>query len=47
VRGEVYLAAHRVKHAHARTIFINTKLQQELSEYIANRYAAIVAVIFE
>lgn len=37
VRGEVYLAAHRVKHAHARTIFINTKLQQELADYIATR----------
>lgn len=37
VRGEVYLASHRVKHAHARTIYISTKLQQELTDYIATR----------
>jgi len=37
VRGEVFLAAHRVKHAHARTIYINTRLQAELAEYIATR----------
>lgn len=37
VRSEVYLAAHRVKHAHARTIYISSKLQQELSNYIATR----------
>ncbi len=30
VRGEVFLAAHRVKHQHARTIYINSRLQQEL-----------------
>ena len=29
VRGEVFLAAHRVKHQHARTIYINSRLQQE------------------
>ena len=33
VRSEVFLAAHRVKHQHARTIFINSRLQQELAEY--------------
>lgn len=37
VRGEVYLASHRVKHAHARTIYISTKLQQELTDYISTR----------
>ncbi len=37
VRSEVYLASHRVKHAHARTIFINSKLQQEIANYIATR----------
>lgn len=35
VRTEVYLAADRVKHGHARTIYINTRLQQELAEYLA------------
>ena len=37
VRSEIYLAAHRVKHGHARTIFLNARLQQELASYIATR----------
>jgi integrase/recombinase XerD len=37
VRSEVYLAAERVKHGHARTIYINTRLQQLLTDYIATR----------
>ena len=37
VRSEVFLAAHRVKHGHARTIYINSRLQQELTDYIATR----------
>jgi integrase/recombinase XerD len=37
VRAEVYLAAHRVKHNHARTVYLNTRLQQELATYIAER----------
>jgi integrase/recombinase XerD len=37
VRAEVYLAAHRVKHAHARTIYLNSRLQQELADYIGTR----------
>lgn len=37
VRSEVHLAAHRVKHGHARTIFINSRLQQELADYISTR----------
>jgi integrase/recombinase XerD len=37
VRGEVYLAANRVKHGHARTVYINTRLQAELRQYISNR----------
>ena len=37
VKAEVYLAASRVKHAHARTVYINTRLQQELSDYVATR----------
>jgi integrase/recombinase XerD len=37
VRSEIYLAAHRVKHGHARTIYINTRLQQELTDYLALR----------
>lgn len=37
VRSEVFLAAHRVKHGHARTIFINSRLQVELADYISTR----------
>ena len=37
VRGEIYMAAERVKHKHARTIYLNTRLQQELTGYIATR----------
>jgi integrase/recombinase XerD len=37
VRSEIYLAAHRVKHGHARTIFLNARLQQELATYISTR----------
>jgi len=37
VRTEIYLAAHRVKHGHARTVYINTRLQAELAEYINER----------
>ena len=37
VRSEVFFAAERVKHNHARTVYINTRLQQELADYIARR----------
>jgi len=37
VRSEIYLASHRVKHGHARTIFLNTRLQQELAAYLSTR----------
>lgn len=37
VRGEVYLSADRVKHRNARTIFLNTRLQQALATYLQNR----------
>jgi integrase/recombinase XerD len=37
VRSEIYLASNRVKHGHARTIFLNTRLQQELTAYLATR----------
>lgn len=37
IRTEVYLAAARVKNANARTVFINTRLQQLLADYIAAR----------
>jgi integrase/recombinase XerD len=37
VRSEIYLASHRVKHGHARTIFLNARLQQDIAAYIAER----------
>lgn len=37
IRTEVYLAAARVKNANARTVFINTRLQQLLAAYVAAR----------
>ena len=37
VRSEIYLASHRVKHGHARTVYISTRLQAELATYIASR----------
>jgi len=35
IKHEVFLAAQRVKHGHARTIYISTRLQRELAEYVA------------
>lgn len=37
VRSEIYLASHRVKHGHARTIFLNVRLQNELATFITTR----------
>ena len=37
VRCEIFLAAERVKHAHARTVYISTRLQQEITSYLQTR----------
>ncbi len=37
VKSEIYLAAERVKHNHARTVYVSSRLQQELADYIATR----------
>lgn len=37
VKSEIFLAAHRVKHEHARTVYISSRLQQEIADYIATR----------
>ncbi|UFS56101.1 site-specific integrase [Comamonadaceae bacterium M7527] len=37
VRAEIYLGAHRVKHNHARTVYVSTRLQEELQCYINSR----------
>jgi integrase/recombinase XerD len=35
IKSEVFLSAERVKHKHARTVYISTRLQQELADYVA------------
>ena len=35
LKTEIYLAAQRVKHKHARTVYLSSRLQQELAGYIA------------
>jgi len=37
IKGEIYLSAERVKHKHARTVFVNQRLQNELREYITSK----------
>ena len=37
VRSEIYLASDRVKHGNARTIFLNKRIQQELTQYITTK----------
>ena len=34
IRAEIYLSANRVKHGHARTVYVSTRLQAELRSYI-------------
>ena len=38
VKREIYLAASRVKHGHARTVFVSSRLQAELQDYFATRH---------
>jgi integrase/recombinase XerD len=37
VKAEVYLCAARVKHGHSRTVFLNTRLQAELAQWVQHR----------
>jgi integrase/recombinase XerD len=37
VRREIPLAANRVKHGHARTVYINSRLHAELAEWVTGR----------
>ena len=37
VKSEMYLSAERVKHNNARTVFLSTRLQAELADYIQTR----------
>jgi integrase/recombinase XerD len=36
IKTEIYLSAERVKHKHARTVYVSSRLQQELAEYVAS-----------
>lgn len=37
IRAEIYLAANRVKHNHAGVVYLNERLQRELTIYAASR----------
>ena len=37
IKGEIYLASHRVKHGYARTVYVSTRLQAELAVYVGSR----------
>ena len=37
IKSEIYLSANRVKHGNARYIYLNTRLQEELREYIDSK----------
>lgn len=37
IQAEIQLAAHRVKHGTARTVYLNTRLQQQMADYVASR----------
>ena len=37
VKSEIFLAADRVKHGHARTVYINVRLRDELQGYVDSR----------
>ncbi len=37
IRAEIYLSANRVKHGHARTVYVSTRLQEELDAYVLSR----------
>jgi len=35
VKSQVFLSSERVKHGHARTVFLSTQLQHEITQYLA------------
>ncbi len=37
IRGEIYLESNRVKHGTARTVYLNSKLQQQMADYVSSR----------
>lgn len=37
IKSEIYLSGARVKHNHARTVFVSTRLQDEITNYISTK----------
>jgi integrase/recombinase XerD len=37
IKDEVYLAAERVKYRHARTVYINQRMREELAKYVNSK----------
>ncbi len=37
IKDEIYLAAERVKYRHARTVYINQRMREELAKYVNSR----------
>ena len=40
VKSQVFLSSERVKHGHARTVFLSTQLQHEIAQYLATKDTA-------
>ena len=40
VTSQVFLSSDRVKHGHARTVFLSTQLQHEIAQYLATKDTA-------
>ncbi len=38
IKDEIYLAAERVKYRHARTVYINRRMRDELAKYVAGKH---------
>lgn len=38
IKDEIYLAAERVKYRHARTVYINQRMREELAKYVVGKH---------
>ncbi len=38
IKDEIYLAAERVKYRHARTVYINQRMREELAKYVNSKH---------
>jgi integrase/recombinase XerD len=47
VKAEIYLDRHRTKHGHSRTVFLNSRMQAELAQWVVQRqHLGADAVLF-